>query len=196
MGGGSPIIRGFEANRVLLVVDGVRLNNAIYRSGHLQNAITIDNAIIENTSIIYGSNSVIYGSDAIGGVVHYETKSPLFKSEIDSINNNNANAYVRYATANQEKTGHFDFNLGSKKIAAITSVTFSDFDDLKMGKTVNSSYPEFGIVRNYAGRVGGKAVSIRKEDYTKQIGTGYSQLDLLEKISFKASDNFLLTLNT
>ena len=31
-GGGSPIIRGFEANRVLLVIDGVRLNNAIYRS--------------------------------------------------------------------------------------------------------------------------------------------------------------------
>ena len=29
-GGGSPILRGFEANRVLLVVDGVRMNNAIY----------------------------------------------------------------------------------------------------------------------------------------------------------------------
>jgi len=196
MGGGSPIIRGFEANRVLLVVDGVRLNNAIYRSGHLQNAITIDNAIIENTSIIYGSNSVIYGSDAIGGVVHYETKTPLFKSEIDSINNNSANAYVRYATANQEKTGHFDFSLGSKNIAAVTSVTFSDFDDLKMGKVVNSDYPEFGIIRNYAQRINGEDVVTRKKDFTKQIGTGYSQLDLLEKISFKVSDNFLLTLNT
>ena len=42
LGGGSPIIRGFEANRVLLVVDGVRMNNAIYRSGHLQNALTVD----------------------------------------------------------------------------------------------------------------------------------------------------------
>lgn len=196
MGGGSPIIRGFEANRVLLVVDGVRLNNAIYRSGHLQNAITIDNAIIENTSIIYGSNSVIYGSDAIGGVVHYETKSPVFKSEIDSIKSNSANAYVRYATANQEKTGHFDFSLGSKKIAAVTSVTFSDFDDLKMGKVVNSDYPEFGIIRNYAERINGEDVVTRKEDFTKQIGTGYSQLDLLEKISFKVSDNFILTLNT
>ena len=35
-GGGSPIIRGFEANKILLVIDGVRLNNAIYRGGHLQ----------------------------------------------------------------------------------------------------------------------------------------------------------------
>jgi Outer membrane cobalamin receptor protein len=41
-GGGSPVIRGFEANRILLVIDGVRMNNAIYRSGHLHNAISID----------------------------------------------------------------------------------------------------------------------------------------------------------
>ncbi|MDZ7612530.1 MAG: TonB-dependent receptor plug domain-containing protein [Flavobacteriaceae bacterium] len=32
-GGGSPVMRGMEANRVLLVVDGVRMNNAIYRKG-------------------------------------------------------------------------------------------------------------------------------------------------------------------
>ena len=33
LGGGSPMIRGFATNRVLLVVDGVRMNNAIFRSG-------------------------------------------------------------------------------------------------------------------------------------------------------------------
>jgi hemoglobin/transferrin/lactoferrin receptor protein len=196
MGGGSPIIRGFEANRVLLVIDGVRLNNAIYRSGHLQNAITIDNSIIEKTNIIYGSNSVIYGSDAIGGVVHYETKTPKFKTENDTINKNSVNAYARYASANQEKTVHFDFNLGSKRIAAITSVTFSQFKDLTMGKAVNSKYPQFGVIKNYADRINGRDTMIRKDDFTKQIGTGYSQTDILEKISFKVSDNFLLTLNT
>ena len=52
-GGGSPVLRGFEANRVLLVVDGVRLNNAIYRSGHLQNAITVDPNNIERVEVIY-----------------------------------------------------------------------------------------------------------------------------------------------
>lgn len=41
-GGGSPILRGFEASRILLVVDGVRMNNLIYRSGHLQNCLTVD----------------------------------------------------------------------------------------------------------------------------------------------------------
>ena len=74
-GGGSPVIRGFEANRVLLVLDGVRMNNGIFRSGHLQNAITVDPNSLERVEIIYGSSSVGYGSDALGGVVHYYTKT-------------------------------------------------------------------------------------------------------------------------
>ena len=58
LGGGSPIIRGFEASRVLLVVDGVRLNNAIYRSGHLQNAITVDNSMLDQMEVIFGPGSL------------------------------------------------------------------------------------------------------------------------------------------
>ena len=42
LGGGSPMIRGFSANRILIVLDGVRLNNAIFRSGNLHNIISID----------------------------------------------------------------------------------------------------------------------------------------------------------
>ena len=80
-GGGSPVIRGFEANRLLLVVDGVRLNNAIYRSGHLQNSLTIHPNMIERVEVVYGSSSVGYGSDALGGVVHYYTKNPLINNE-------------------------------------------------------------------------------------------------------------------
>ena len=196
MGGGSPIIRGFEANRVLLVVDGVRMNNAIYRSGHLQNAITIDNAIIENTEIIYGSNSVVYGSDAIGGVVHYQSKTPKFRNKNDTLNNHSANTYARYSTVNQEKTFHFDFNLGFKKIAAVTSVTFSEFGNLKMGQVSDKDYPDFGVVKYYADRINGKDSTVRKSNLFEQVGTGYSQTDVLEKISFKVSDKFLLTLNT
>ena len=59
-GGGSPIIRGFEANRILLMVDGVRMNNAIYRGGHLQNSITIDPFILESCDVIFGPSAVSY----------------------------------------------------------------------------------------------------------------------------------------
>ena len=84
-GGGSPAIRGFEANRVLLVIDGVRMNNAIYRSGHLQNSITVNPNSLERTEIIYGPSSVGYGSDALGGVVHFYTKTPKRNNNNSSI---------------------------------------------------------------------------------------------------------------
>ena len=61
-GGGSPNIRGFEANRILLVVDGVKLNNTIYRSGHLQNILSVDPYVLENISVLHGPSSVFYGS--------------------------------------------------------------------------------------------------------------------------------------
>ena len=80
-GGGSPVIRGFEANRVLLVMDNVRMNNAIYRSGHLQNAITVDPQSLERTEVIFGPSSVIYGSDALGGIVHFYTKNPKINNK-------------------------------------------------------------------------------------------------------------------
>ena len=72
MGGGSVVMRGFEANKVLMVVDGVRMNNAIYRGGHLQNVLTVDQNMLERTELVFGSGSVNYGSDALGGVVRYK----------------------------------------------------------------------------------------------------------------------------
>lgn len=54
LGGGSPMLRGFAANSVLMVVDGVRMNNAIYRSGNLQNVISLDPNFIENAEVIFG----------------------------------------------------------------------------------------------------------------------------------------------
>ena len=78
LGGGSPMIRGFAANSVLIVVDGVRMNNAIFRSGNLQNVISVDPFNLDNTEILFGPGSVMYGSDALGGVMHFRTKSPGF----------------------------------------------------------------------------------------------------------------------
>ena len=79
-GGSSPIIRGFEASRILIVIDGVRLNNAIFRSGHLQNIISNDQNSLQKVEVMYGPSSTIYGSDALGGTIHLITKSPILSS--------------------------------------------------------------------------------------------------------------------
>jgi hemoglobin/transferrin/lactoferrin receptor protein len=76
-GGGSPMIRGFATNRVLIVVDGVRMNNAIYRSGNLQNVISVDALSLQRAEVVFGPGSLIYGSDAIGGVMDFHTLAPV-----------------------------------------------------------------------------------------------------------------------
>ncbi len=130
-GGGSPILRGFEANKILLVVDGVRLNNAIYRNGHLQNSITIDHSILERTEVIFGPTSIIYGSDALGGVIHYYTREPDLA--VDESILFAGNAYTQFATANRGFTGHLDFSLGGKRWASLSSVSYKNFGDIHMG---------------------------------------------------------------
>ncbi|MDH3648725.1 MAG: TonB-dependent receptor [Saprospiraceae bacterium] len=194
MGGGSPVIRGFEANRVLLVVDGVRMNNAIYRSGHLQNAITIDPAILEQLEVIYGPGSLLYGSDALGGVVHFRTKDPILQNRSNP-NAQQAYATLRYASANREKSGHFHFNLGGNKIASLTSFSFSDFDDLKSGKRYSKKYPDFGKRLYYVDPNGVEDRIIRNPDPHLQVGTGYHQYDFLQKIRWQPNLSYSQILN-
>ncbi len=101
MGGGSPVIRGFEASRVLLVVDGVRMNNAIYRAGHLQDLMTVDQNALDRIEVISGPGSVVYGSDALGGVIHMMTRKSLFNDT--SVVAVGGGAYFRTSTANQRE---------------------------------------------------------------------------------------------
>ena len=70
-GGGSPVIRGLEANRILLLVDGIRMNNLIFRAGHLQNVITVDENMLQEAAVLFGPSSTFYGSDAMGGAINF-----------------------------------------------------------------------------------------------------------------------------
>jgi hemoglobin/transferrin/lactoferrin receptor protein len=129
-GGSSPVIRGFEASRILLVIDGVRMNNAIYRSGHLQNVITTDQNSLSRVEVMYGPSSAIYGSDALGGAIHLITKGPIFAADSKILNT--GSGFLRYSSVNKEKTAHVDISIGNKKLAWFQSYNFSDFDDMKM----------------------------------------------------------------
>jgi len=184
-GGGSPILRGFEANKILLVVDGVRLNNAIYRNGHLQNAITIDNSILERTEVIFGPSSIMYGSDALGGVVHYYTRDPQLGS--DSLARFNVNANIQYSSAQHGLTGHLDFSAGKKRWASLTSVTYKDLGDIRIGSLRNPTLGDWGQIMHYVDQVGGMDSTLANPNPLIQLNTGYSQLDLLQKIRYTPS---------
>ncbi len=193
MGGGSPVLRGFEANKILLVIDGVRLNNAIYRSGHLQNAITIDPAILDRMELIYGAGSLNYGSDALGGVIHFKSKDPAF-SEDNSLRLF-SNYRIRHSTANGEQSIHYDLNVGKEKWASLTSLSFSSYDDLIAGKKRDSRFPEFGKRSFYISNINGIDSIVSNSNPNKQIGTAYDQIDVFQKFKFQPSEKIQLTLN-
>ncbi len=187
--GGSPVIRGFEASRVLLMIDGVRMNNAIYRAGHLQNIITVDNSNLERIEILFGPSSTLYGSDALGGVISMQTKNPVLNSKISS------NYFFRYASATNEFKGHIDFNFGGKKWASLTSITNGKFGDLIQGNNRSSEYPDFGKKFFYVDIFNNNDSAFVNSNPNKQISSSYNQIDFTEKIMFQPKINIQHLLN-
>ncbi len=182
LGGGSPIIRGFSTNRLLLTVDGVRMNTAIFRGGNVQNVISVDPFTIDRTEVILGPGSVVYGSDAIGGVMNFYTAQP--KVAINGKDKINGSAIVRYATASNEKTAHVDFNIGLEQWAFLTSVSYTDFEDLKMG----SHGPDDYLRNEYVQTINGVDTVVQNEDPETQVFTGYNQFNFLQKVHYAPNE--------
>lgn len=189
LGGGSPMIRGFATNRLLLSVDGVRMNNAIFRGGNIQNVISIDPFTIKSTEVIFGPGSVIYGSDAIGGVMNFYTNNPQF-SKTDSLEVFGKSNY-RYSSANNENTVHVDFNLGKREWAFLSSLTYNNFGDLKMGSHGPTSY----LRNNYVVTENGQDRLQENDNAKKQVPTGYDQINVMQKVLFRPNSNWNINLS-
>jgi hemoglobin/transferrin/lactoferrin receptor protein len=192
-GGGSPVIRGMESNRVLLVVDGVRMNNAIYRKGHLQNSITLSPNLLEKTEVVFGPSSVIYGSDALGGVIHYYTKTP----QLSENNEVKSQLFSRYSTVNQEITTSVSAELSFEKWASFTNISYSDFGDLRAGENRNHGFEDWGKVFYYSENVNGNYAASPTLNTNPNLlrNTGYNQTDFLQKFFVPLSKNTDLKVN-
>ncbi len=188
LGGGSPMMRGFAANRVLIVVDGVRMNNAIYRSGNLQNVISIDPYNINETEIILGPASNIYGSDALGGVMDFHTKEPLL-SATDKVRFN-ATFALNFWSADMGNASHLDFSYGKRKIAFLTSFSFRNFGDMRMGK---NHLPEEFLRKFYVFPTDTGDLIVNNPNAFLQIPSGFSQWYLLQKIKIRTGTYSTLT---
>lgn len=193
LGGGSVSMRGFEANKVLMVVDGIRMNNAIYRGGHLQDIMTIDPNILERTEAVFGPSSTMYGSDALGGVMHFYTKNAEFSADDKLLTK--VNAMFRFASVNTELTEHLDFNLGFKKFASFTSITMSDFGDLTSGSTKLSGYTNKWDRDYYVKRYNDRDSMVKNSNNNVLVGSGYKQTDVMQKFAIKTGEHLTHNIN-
>lgn len=192
-GGGSPAIRGFEASRVLLLVDGIRMNNLIFRAGHLQNVITVDESMLDNVGIFYGPTSTLFGSDALGGTVAMTTKKAKFLNEAK--NNFSGNVNTRYSSANEEKSIALNLNYAAENFASLTSFSFNDFGDLKMGKRKNHNGDFFGERPFYVATINGVDQLLVNDDKYVQKNSAYKQYNFLQKFAYKTASGFEHGLN-
>lgn len=192
-GGGSPVLRGFEANRVLLVVDGVRLNNAIFRSGHVHNALSVDPLSLSRAEVIFGPSSVGYGSDALGGVIHFYTRTPLI----------NQNKKLRLAgsssyTFNQNTSKQsVVMEYSASKWAVLQQVSYSQFGDIVMGERRAHGYENWGKVFEYSQNsdTNYTATPSKNNNPNVQRNSAYEQVDFLQKWIYHTTNGIKFTLN-
>lgn len=140
IGQGSPFIRGFTAFRNLLLVDGVRLNNSVFREGPNQYWATVDAYGLDRIELQKGPSSVLYGSDAIGGTLQAVTKGPRVFGEEDPL----TEVFLRGATAERSIIARVDQHLGLDENTGLRfGGTVKDFGDLHGGADTGEM-PETG----------------------------------------------------
>ena len=189
LGGGSPMVRGFAANRVLIVVDGVRMNNAIFRGGNLQNVIGVDANALERAEVLHGPGAMTYGSDAIGGVMDFHLLRPRFAKDSGLVAR--GGALLRYGSAANERTAHLHYGLGGRKLAFVASASVSDFGDLRTGSHGPDDYLRPWYVRTVEGRDS----VFTNADPRVQVGSGFTNAMALAKLAWRPNARWELGLN-
>ncbi|MBN2224665.1 MAG: TonB-dependent receptor [Deltaproteobacteria bacterium] len=128
---GCPYIRGFPGFRNLFLIDGIRLNNSVFRDGPNQYWGTIDSLIAERVELVAGPSSVLYGSDAIGGTVQVITRE---RSRYEQDFGLNGRAYYRFGGAESSHTGRLELQ-GNKgrRLGFLLGVGLKQYGDLRAG---------------------------------------------------------------
>ena len=174
-GGGSPNYRGMEANRLLLVIDEVPLNNAIYRSGHLQNSASINPFFVESISLVTGPGSTAYGDGAMGGALVFNTLNPLNKTAFC--------LHQQFESSSNTIVTNFKANYFFNKTSHISAFSFKSSGNLRMGENRYHGYRNWGNER------------VSREQ-NEQLYTNYAQADFMHKSKYQINNKNSILFNT
>ena len=174
-GGGSPNLRGMEANRLLIIIDGIVLNNTIFRGGHLQSTATINPVFLHSAEVLFGPASVAYGNGCMGGAILFSTKNPS--------NKNQSQFTQQFESSSNAVFTSIISNYKLKKSANISGVSIKHYGDMKMGANRKHGFKNWG-----------KEPLVTKDNIQK--GTAYQQTDFFHKTLFKLNNNNFLLFNS
>jgi outer membrane receptor protein involved in Fe transport len=127
-GQGAAIIRGLKGSEVLHLVDGMRLNNAIFRNAPTQYLSLVAPGTLDRIEVVRGAPASLYGSDAVGGVVQVLSRMP----ELDAAGIK-GDAYLAFDTADLAKVLRGSVEFGDEKLAALASGEYLETGDRRTG---------------------------------------------------------------
>lgn len=136
-GGGSPFVRGLTGNQNLLLIDGIRLNNSIFRFGPNQYMTLVDPFAVEKIEVVKGSGSVQFGSDALGGVINIQSKLLAFSNQ----KHWNSRIITRATSDGMELTARPEIQFSSPKLSFVFGMSGRKFGDLKGGDSTGFQRP-------------------------------------------------------
>lgn len=158
-GQGSPFIRGRTGKEIVMLVNGVRFSNSMFRGGPNQYYATIGPHTIERIEVIRGPASVLYGSDALGGVLNIITKQPTFEEAWDYT----FGARGRFESSSMRKEGGIFGEVSSEHFGALVTGSYADVDELVGGAGIGrqpfTAYEEWGTYGAFGTRWGGHTIS-------------------------------------
>ena len=148
-GAASPFIRGLTGQQVLILVDGIRMNNATFRTGPNQYFNTIDPGMVDHIEIIRGPQTVLWGSDALGGVVNVVTR----RTPTDTLLNEPVRTWTsRYSSADGGIYTRLNYQFQKGDTSVFAGSGYGNFNDLDrggdLGRQAATAYSQYsGDVR-------------------------------------------------
>ncbi|MCP4302120.1 MAG: TonB-dependent receptor plug domain-containing protein, partial [Gammaproteobacteria bacterium] len=129
-GQGAAIIRGLKGSSILHLVDGMRLNNAIFRSAPTQYFSLVPITAVERIEVLRGTPTSLYGNDAVGGVVQLVTRVPRFESSETQMR---GEAFASFDTAELGKTARATVDVGNRTLASSFSAEYLSTGNRRTG---------------------------------------------------------------
>lgn len=125
-----PRLRGLDSTRVLVLVDGERLNNARTATDRAGVEVgLVDASSIESIEVVSGAGSVLYGTDALSGTVNILTAQPVFSDQTRFTAG--LNGY--YSSNEKGKRGNLSVGMSGPRYALSLSGGKESFDNYRSG---------------------------------------------------------------
>lgn len=136
-GGGSPFVRGLTGNQTLIMVDGIRLNNSVFRYGPNQYMTLVSPDIVDRIEVVKGSGSVSYGSDALTGVINILTTTLDFSTQPRW----SGRVTGRLTSSGIEYSGRPEIKYEGRRFSMVAGASIRQFGDLLGGDTTGFQRP-------------------------------------------------------